>query len=41
MIPFVYETTVEGVKGAKPEKIVVENVVVNANLDDKRFAKPQ
>ncbi len=41
MIPFLYETTVEGVKGAKPEKIVVENVVVNANLDDKRFAKPQ
>jgi hypothetical protein len=39
MIPYVNETVVEGVK--KTEKIVVEKVVVNPNLEASRFSKPQ
>ena len=38
LIPHVLETTVEGVKGS--EKIVVEHVALNPQLDDARFAKP-
>jgi hypothetical protein len=39
MIPYVNETVVEGVK--KTEKIMVEKVVVNPNLEASRFSKPQ
>jgi hypothetical protein len=38
MIPYVNETVVEGVK--KTEKIVVEKVIVNPNLEEARFSKP-
>jgi hypothetical protein len=38
LIPFELETSVEGVRGS--ERIVVERAVVNAPLDDRRFAKP-
>lgn len=38
MIPYVNETVVDGVK--KTEKIVVEKVVVNPNLEEARFSKP-
>ena len=38
-IPYLLETSVEGVKGS--EKIVVEQVALNPMLDDSRFAKPQ
>jgi hypothetical protein len=38
MIPYVNETVVEGVK--RTEKIVVEKVVVNPNLEEARFNKP-
>ncbi len=41
MMPFSYETSVEGVKGNRPEKIIVESVVVNPRLDDALFTKPQ
>jgi len=39
MIPYVNETVVESVK--KTEKIMVEKVVVNPNLEASRFSKPQ
>src|ERR1700687_4572464 len=39
MIPYVNETAVDGVK--KTEKILVEKVVVNPNLEEARFSKPQ
>jgi hypothetical protein len=39
MIPYVNETVVEGVK--RTEKIMVEKVVVNPNLEASRFSKPQ
>jgi hypothetical protein len=39
MIPFLMETTGEGLKGS--EKIVVEKATVNADLPDSRFTKPQ
>ncbi len=38
MIPYVNETVVEGVK--KTEKILVEKVIVNVNLEEARFSKP-
>ncbi len=38
MIPYVNETVVEGLK--KTEKIVVEKVIVNANLEEAHFSKP-
>jgi outer membrane lipoprotein-sorting protein len=38
-IPHVIETVVEG--GAKPEKITIESVAINAKIDDSRFAKPK
>lgn len=37
VVPYVFETAVEGVKGT--EKIAVEKVVVNPGLDDSLFAK--
>jgi Outer membrane lipoprotein-sorting protein len=39
MIPFVMETSVEGVSGS--HKIVVEKVAVNNPIDETRFEKPQ
>jgi hypothetical protein len=39
LIPFLNETAVTGVK--KTEKIVIEKVVVNPNLEESRFAKPK
>jgi hypothetical protein len=39
MIPYVNETAVEGVR--QTEKIVVEKVIVNPNLEDSHFSKPQ
>ncbi len=38
MIPYVNETVVESVK--KTEKIIVEKVIVNPNLEEARFSKP-
>ncbi len=38
MIPYLLETTVEGVPGS--EKIMVERVALNPRLDDARFARP-
>jgi hypothetical protein len=38
MIPYVNETVVESVK--KTEKIMVEKVIVNPNLEEARFSKP-
>ena len=38
MVPHLFETTVEGVKGA--ERIIVERVTLNPTLDESRFAKP-
>jgi hypothetical protein len=38
LIPFELETSVEGVRGS--ERIVVERAMVNAPVDDRRFAKP-
>ena len=38
MVPHLLETTVEGVAGS--EKIMVERVALNPQLDDDRFAKP-
>jgi hypothetical protein len=38
MIPHVLETTVEGVPGS--EKILVERVALNPQLDDAQFSKP-
>jgi hypothetical protein len=37
-IPYVLETSVEGISGS--EKISIEHVVVNPNLNDLRFTKP-
>jgi outer membrane lipoprotein-sorting protein len=39
VMPFVYETMVQGVKGS--EKINIDKIVVNPDLPDSRFAKPQ
>lgn len=39
MIPFVMETSVEGVSGS--HKIIVEKVAVNDRIDATRFGKPQ
>jgi outer membrane lipoprotein-sorting protein len=39
MVPYVLETTVEGVKQAR--KTTIETVVVNPKLEDSRFAKPK
>jgi hypothetical protein len=39
MIPYLNETVVDGVK--RTEKIQIEKVVVNPNLDQSRFSKPQ
>jgi hypothetical protein len=39
MLPFVYETTVEGVPGS--HKMLFEAVSINKSIDDSRFAKPQ
>lgn len=42
MMPSLYETTVEGVKGFKGlDKITVESFVVNSRLNESAFAKPQ
>jgi outer membrane lipoprotein-sorting protein len=38
MVPYVLETTVQGVK--QSHKMSIESVVVNPNLDDSLFAKP-
>ncbi len=38
MVPHSMETTIEGVPGS--EKIVIDRVVVNPDLDDDRFKKP-
>ena len=38
MVPFLYETAVEG--NPQTHKMVVETVAVNRSLDDSRFAKP-
>lgn len=38
MIPHLFETSVDGIRGS--EKIVVDKVAVNPQLDDTRFAKP-
>jgi outer membrane lipoprotein-sorting protein len=38
VLPYVYETKVEGIK--QTEKIQIESVLVNTQLDDKLFAKP-
>src|SRR5882762_9063441 len=38
MLPFVLETAVEGVKRA--EKIMIDKVVLNPNLEESLFAKP-
>jgi outer membrane lipoprotein-sorting protein len=39
MVPYVLETTVQGVK--QSHKMTIASVVVNPKLDDSRFAKPQ
>jgi hypothetical protein len=39
LIPFLNETAVDGVK--KTEKIVIEKVVVNPNLEESLFSKPK
>ena len=39
MIPYVNETAVEGVR--QTEKILVEKVIVNPQLEDSHFSKPQ
>jgi hypothetical protein len=39
MIPFINETAVQGV--TQTEKIRIEKVIVNPNLEDSRFAKPE
>jgi hypothetical protein len=39
MIPYLLETSVEGVKGS--EKITIERVALNPKLEDSRFAKPE
>ncbi len=39
MIPYVLETSVEGVKDS--HNMTIESVAVNANLEDSRFTKPQ
>jgi len=39
MIPYLNETTVEGVR--QTEKILVEKVIVNPKLEDSQFSKPQ
>jgi outer membrane lipoprotein-sorting protein len=39
MIPYINETAVQGVQ--KTEKILVDKVVVNPNLEESRFSKPQ
>jgi hypothetical protein len=38
MVPHLLETVVEGIPGS--EKIVIDRVVVNPDLDDARFTKP-
>ena len=38
VMPFVYETNVQGVKGS--EKINIDKIVVNPGLPESRFAKP-
>ncbi|MBP7148888.1 MAG: outer membrane lipoprotein-sorting protein [Acidobacteria bacterium] len=39
VVPHVLETTVKGIKDAKPHKTVIETVVVNPALDDARFTR--
>jgi hypothetical protein len=39
MVPFLYETAVEG--SPQTHKMVVDTVAVNRPLEDSRFAKPQ
>jgi outer membrane lipoprotein-sorting protein len=41
VVPHVLETTVVGMKKAKPRKITIDSVVVNPGLDESRFAKPE
>jgi hypothetical protein len=38
MVPYVLETTVQGVK--QSHKMTIESVMVNPELDDSLFAKP-
>ena len=39
MVPFLYETAVEG--SPQTHKMVVDTVTINRPLEDSRFAKPQ